>query len=139
MCIPVQWDDDDFYISTTLADAQRALDAEREKVRGIKADTHSMIDVATNRLKEELDDAQARYDTLNVERNKLDDARHTLTIQLDNTIEAAAEQQGELSETQSLARRLQAEVIDLQSELATLQAQLAAWRSGLTPAGVERE
>ena len=27
MCIPVQWDDDDFYISTTLADAQRALDA----------------------------------------------------------------------------------------------------------------
>jgi len=29
MCIPVQWDDDDFYISTTLADAQRALDAER--------------------------------------------------------------------------------------------------------------
>ena len=32
MCIPVQWDDDDFYISTTLADAQRALDAEREKV-----------------------------------------------------------------------------------------------------------
>ena len=29
MCIPVQWDDDDFYISTTLADAQRALDAAR--------------------------------------------------------------------------------------------------------------
>ena len=28
--------------------------------RGIKADTHSMIDVATNRLKEELDTAQAR-------------------------------------------------------------------------------
>ena len=60
MCIPAQWDDDDFYISTTLADAQRALDGERETVRCIKADTHSMIDVATNRLKEELDTAQAR-------------------------------------------------------------------------------
>ena len=37
MCIPVQWDDDDFYISTTLADAQRALDAEREKVKELVA------------------------------------------------------------------------------------------------------
>ena len=36
MCIPVQWDDDDFYISTTLADAQRALDVERERVKGLE-------------------------------------------------------------------------------------------------------
>ena len=36
MCIPVQWDDDDFYISTTLADAQRALDAERARVKELQ-------------------------------------------------------------------------------------------------------
>ena len=30
MCIPVQWDDDDFYISTTLADAQRGHHTEQE-------------------------------------------------------------------------------------------------------------
>ena len=34
MCIPVQWDDDDFYISTTLADAQRALDALQAQLAG---------------------------------------------------------------------------------------------------------
>ena len=36
MCIPVQWDDDDFYISTTLADAQRALDAAQARVKELE-------------------------------------------------------------------------------------------------------
>ena len=36
MCIPVQWDDDDFYISTTLNDAQRALDAAQARVKELE-------------------------------------------------------------------------------------------------------
>ena len=46
MCIPVQWDDDDFYISTTLADAQRALDAERARVKELEAELEEYRSIA---------------------------------------------------------------------------------------------
>lgn len=72
MCIPVQWDDDDFYISTTLADAQRALDAEREKVA--KLEKIQAIDLKNNNeYREQLATLQAQLRQVEGER---DAARH---------------------------------------------------------------
>ena len=46
MCIPVQWDDDDFYISTTLADAQRALDALQAQLRQAEGQSQQQAEEA---------------------------------------------------------------------------------------------
>ncbi len=72
MCIPVQWDDDDFYISTTLADAQRALDAEREKVA--KLEKIQAIDLKNNNeYREQLATLQAQLRQAEGERAKWED------------------------------------------------------------------
>ena len=66
MCIPVQWDDDDFYISTTLADAQRALDALQAQLRQAEGQSQQQAEEAVIVF--------AKYTTL---RQLLEDVLHT--------------------------------------------------------------
>ena len=75
--------------------------------------------IRSGELQADLDAERERYELLNVERNAIDDQRHVLLEQLANTIEAAAQQEGELAEIQAL-------VADLKSQLPQLQALVRA-------------
>ena len=90
MCIPVQWDDDDFYISTTLADAQRALDAEREKVKALEEQLR-LANCDQANTEADLNDVTAQLATLQAQLRQVEGERDGLEQNcLDN--HAATEQ-----------------------------------------------
>ena len=102
-----------------------ALQRERDKRKDIAelrfAGDHKfvkemeLLKAENAKLQTALDAERERYELLNVERNAIDNKRHVLHEQLANTIEAAAQQEGELAEIQALAANLKSQLTQLQA------------------------